>query len=600
VAIAFSVGALVMYLSRIIFSFRYETRLKYIGGIASGVALSALTYFLLVKGVKGASFISAETAQWFQDHTLIIIGGSFLGWAIIMQLLYIFFHINPLRIIVLFGTFALAMAFAGNDLVNFIGVPLAGLESYISWSGTGVSPDRFVMSVLNEPVKTDTYLLLLAGLIMVVTLWFSKKARTVTDTEVNLGRQDEGSERFKPNMVSRGLVKTVWGIGRGIVTLVPDPIMRRIEKNFAKQEENNGKIDQDKPAFDLIRASVNLTIASVLISFATSLKLPLSTTYVSFMVAMGTSLADRAWGRDSAVYRVSGVLSVILGWFVTAIVAFTAACLFAYLIHSIGLIVVAALLVFAVYMIYRSFTYHKQQEQAKEKQAKELRQNANVSRKEAVDHISLSGAKFIERVKKIYEKVIQGLSEEREVHFHKAWRHYKKLQRDSAYTKSTLYDFICKLGKKQPEASKLFLLIYDLEQDLMQSAQYILEKGHDHVRNIHKPLEREQLLNVFELKKMVIDYLNEVQLYLEDSANDFPASIGESKSEIMRYIDELTELQVKGLESARYTIKNSNLFFSILLETKDLVAVANRFTKTIYSSESEVREHPVDGPSVAG
>lgn len=362
VGVAFTVGMIVQYLSRIIFSFEYYKRLKYVGAIWSGFALAALTYFLLVKGAKGASFISEEQAVWFQEHALTVYITSFIVWSVTLQVIHSFLQFNILRIVVLFGTFALAMAFAGNDLVNFIGVPIAGMESFQAWSASGQEAEEYLMDSLNKPVQTPTYLLLIAGFIMVLTLWFSKKARKVTETQVDLSRQEDGEERFSANIVSRTIVKGAVSVGAATVKVVPNGLLERIEHNF----KNLDKIDEkNKPAFDLVRASVNLTVASMLISLATSLKLPLSTTYVSFMVAMGAALADRAWGRESAAYRVAGVLNVILGWFMTALIAFSVSGLLAFLIYYFGLGTVGVLVIIVIFMIYRTFRYYQAIEKKK-------------------------------------------------------------------------------------------------------------------------------------------------------------------------------------------------------------------------------------------
>ena len=337
VLIAFFVGSLVQFVSRFLFTFHVKKQLKWVGPIWSGLALSGLTYFLLIKGLKGASFISDTFVSYISEHTLLILGVSFLFWSALMQLLLTAYKTNILRIVVLFGTFALAMAFAGNDLVNFIGVPIAGLESYLAWDQSGSAAEGFEMSILNEPIQTKSYLLLLAGGIMVVTLWFSKKARSVTETEVNLGRQDEGAERFRSNILSRSIVRHSLYLGNFLQRMTPPAWREKIAERFQPYEEPILEHQEGgPPAFDLVRASVNLTVASALIAFATSLKLPLSTTYVSFMVAMGTSLADKAWGRSSAAFRVAGVINVIGGWFFTAFMAFTSAAIFATLIYFLG------------------------------------------------------------------------------------------------------------------------------------------------------------------------------------------------------------------------------------------------------------------------
>ena len=306
--IAFVVGLIVQYISRTLLTFHYHKTIKSWGAIWGGLAMSLLTYFLLIKGIKGAGFVSGDSIHWIGDNALILIGASLVFWAGIFQLL-IAFGINILKWIVMFGTFSFAMAFSGNDLVNFIGVPIAGLESYLIWKDSGVPANEFMMNVLSEPVRTNTWWLLAAGFIMVVTLWISKKARTVVETQVDLGRQAAGDERFEPTALARALVRSGRVIGSSLESLLPRTTRRKINVSYRPV----GVPEDPEVAFDLVRASVNLTVAAMLISFATSLKLPLSTTYVSFMVAMGASLAHRARDCESAVYRVSGVVNVVAG-----------------------------------------------------------------------------------------------------------------------------------------------------------------------------------------------------------------------------------------------------------------------------------------------
>ncbi|MCK5464621.1 MAG: inorganic phosphate transporter, partial [Bacteroidales bacterium] len=324
VVIAFNVGLLIQYLVRVMFSFNFEKNIKYFGALWGGIAITAITFFILIKGAKGSSFLTKETVAWIRDNSLVILGVSFVGWTLLLQLLQLIFRLNILKFIVLIGTFALAMAFAGNDLVNFIGVPLAGLESFRTFQDSGMAdPSGFAMTALAEPVKTPTIFLLIAGSIMVLALWTSKKAKSVSATTIDLSRQDEGYERFESFGMARGIVRASIGFSNFINALTPRAITNFLKSRFNRDQLKDLKKDKGL-SFDLVRASVNLVVASALISLGTSLKLPLSTTYVTFMVAMGTSLADGAWGRESAVFRVSGVVTVIGGWFFTAFCAFTA------------------------------------------------------------------------------------------------------------------------------------------------------------------------------------------------------------------------------------------------------------------------------------
>ncbi|MCA1760939.1 MAG: inorganic phosphate transporter, partial [Bacteroidales bacterium] len=304
VVVAFSVGALVQYIARLIFSFNYRQPMKYLGAIYGGLAITVITYFMLVKGISDSSFADVkmeggETLSiWVNNNTSKVLWSSFVGWTIIMQLLHWIFKIKILKLVVLAGTFALAMAFAGNDLVNFIGVPLAGFNSFKAWVGAGATnPDGFSMAMLGGEVDTPGYLLLVSGLIMITTLIFSKKAHNVVATSVDLSRQSEGTEKFDTSLFARIIVRSTTRFNKKLKRIIPTPVLQAINSRF-QPSEYGIPFDPEPPAFDKIRASVNLVVASILIALGTSLKLPLSTTYVTFMVAMGTSLSDRAWDRD--------------------------------------------------------------------------------------------------------------------------------------------------------------------------------------------------------------------------------------------------------------------------------------------------------------
>ncbi|MBD3872325.1 MAG: inorganic phosphate transporter, partial [Acidobacteria bacterium] len=333
IGVAFIVGALVQIATRLLFTFDYEKRLKRYGALWSGAALASIVYFILIKGAKGSSFITPDTLAWIKGHSGLILLASFAFFTVLLQFLMTLTRVNVLKVVVLVGTFALAMAFAANDLVNFIGVPLAGLAAY-SEAGAAADPMTATMEALQHPVQSSTLFLLIAGAIMVVTLWLSRKARTVTRTEVRLGRQEEGYERFESTALSRAIVRLVSSVFETGGRWAPPAIRRwangRLDRSdFRPPPAADGTV----PSFDLVRAAVNLMVASALISLATSFKLPLSTTYVTFMVAMGTSFSDQAWGRESAVYRVSGVLTVIGGWFFTAMMAFSVSGVFAVIIY---------------------------------------------------------------------------------------------------------------------------------------------------------------------------------------------------------------------------------------------------------------------------
>lgn len=350
VAIAFFFGTLVQFLSRMIFSFNYKSNLKWKIGIFGGVCATAIVYFLLIKGAKDLTFMTPEVKAWINHHTGIIILSCLGFFTVLMQLLHIC-KVNVLKVIVLMGTFSLAMAFAGNDLVNFIGVPLSGLASYQDYVANGSGDATgFLMGSLNGPANTPIYFLIGAGLVMVISLATSKKAQNVTKTEIGLGSQQGGDEMFGSSRISRRLVRWTLSFLAWVRHVTPPRVRRWFNSRFNVDET----IMDQGASFDLIRGSVNLVLAGALIAFGTSLKLPLSTTFVTFMVAMGTSLADRAWGRESAVFRITGVISVIGGWFLTAGAAFIGAGVIVAAMHYGGHWVMFLLAVLTIFLIVRS------------------------------------------------------------------------------------------------------------------------------------------------------------------------------------------------------------------------------------------------------
>lgn len=371
VAIAFVFGVIVQYITRLIFSFNYKKNLKYTIGIFGGIALSSIFYFILVKGTKSMTFMTDDAKMWIHNHTWQILLLSFMFFAVLMEFLY-FLKVNVFKIIVLTGTFALALAFAGNDLVNFIGVPVAGYSSFMDFvhNAHGVSPGAYTMGALNGPAKTPVLFLILAGGIMVFALVKSKKAQDVVKTSVDLSRQDESDEMFGSSALARAIVRSSNTINSWFSKITPAKFRAWIDSRF----NTDDVIMEEGASFDLVRASVNLVLAGLLIIMGTSLQLPLSTTYVTFMVAMGSSLADRAWGRESAVFRITGVVSVIGGWFITAAVAFIITSIVATLMHYGGFVAMFAFIGLATYLLINSqITYRK-------KKAEEGRQQTSVNK----------------------------------------------------------------------------------------------------------------------------------------------------------------------------------------------------------------------------
>ena len=412
VGIAFFFGSLVQYLTRLFFSFDYRRKLAWKIGIFGGVATTAIIYFLLIKGVKDLAFMTPENKAWVDAHTPMIIVGCLVGFTLLMQLLH-WFRVNVFKIVVLLGTFALAMAFAGNDLVNFIGVPLAGFSAYQDYAANGIGdPNNFLMGSLNAPARTPLVFLVAAGAIMVYSLATSKKAYNVVKTSVDLARQDVGDEMFGSSRVARSLVRRFILVSNWVVTVTPPSVRAWVNSRFNTEES----IMEQGAAFDLVRASINLVLAGLLVALGTSLKLPLSTTYVTFMVAMGTSLADRAWGRETAVFRITGVLSVIGGWFITAGAAFIAAALVVSVMYFGGKLAILLMAVLAVFLLIRSNIRYarKKQEEQKDQLFFAMLECDN---KEEVwtmlrRHINKEQHRFLEYAMSLYQQITNGFLEE--------------------------------------------------------------------------------------------------------------------------------------------------------------------------------------------
>jgi len=359
VIIAFTAGVIAQFITRIIFTFKYKNTFKKVGALWGATGITLILYFILLKGLKGSTLLSPESIDWIGKNTFSIVGCSFAALTVILFFVIRFTRINMLRIIVLIGTFALALGFASNDLVNFVGVPMAGFHAYLT-ALSNANPMTLMMTALSKPIQPQSFILISAGLVMITTLWFSRKARTVTDTEVELARQGKAKEKFGKSRVAASIVEfAMFGINLGRKPF-PAAMQTWVGKRFKTKSFFKKADKKNTPAFDLLRASVNLVVASTLIAIGTSYKLPLSTTYVTFMVAMGTSLSDRAWGSESAVARVNGILTVIGGWFFTALIASALAAIQALIIYFGGLTAIIILVILSVFFVYRTHLLHKQ------------------------------------------------------------------------------------------------------------------------------------------------------------------------------------------------------------------------------------------------
>lgn len=576
VIIAFAIGALVQYITRLLFSFNYQKHMRTLGPIWGGLAITAITYFILIKGAKGSSFISEVTLHYIKAHSSTILLASFVGWSFILWLINIVIKFNILRVIVLVGTFALAMAFASNDLVNFIGVPLAGLRSFQEFLSNPQGPDALLMSALKGDVQTATPILLIAGLIMVVTLYFSSKAKSVVTTTINLSRQDEGTERFGASLLSRALVRGSRNTAFRVGSFIPVPFKKSISKRFttyAYEDQKGGT------SFDMIRASVNLVVASILISIGTNLKLPLSTTYVTFMVAMGTSLADGAWGRDSAVYRITGVLSIIGGWFLTAISAFTVAFIIANLLHLGGAFAIAVLVILAIAFIIRTHRIHKLHKKNKTETSGEFGTN-ELDSENVLNASQTTIVELINTVPDLYDELLHAFYKEDRKKLKKLRKEVIKLDKKIKKQRDNIHLTIDKLKEDSIETGHYYVQVIDYLREIAHATRFLADPIFEHVENVHKGFVEIQIEELENLTELLRNLFNRISSIVENDNFSDIDNVHKLQNTMLSKIDELRKSQLKRLKKKISGTKTSMLYLNILQETKNLNLFAVNMLKS--------------------
>ncbi|MEJ8605472.1 inorganic phosphate transporter [Riemerella anatipestifer] len=579
ILIAFTAGVVIQYLCRLLFTFQYETKLEKYGALYSGAGITSIVYFLLIKGLKGTTIISSESRDFINSHTWAILGAIFLIATIILFLLQKQYKINPLKVVVLAGTFSLAMAFAGNDLVNFIGVPITGFLAFNHWKETGIPANELYQDYLaSNDIIVPNYMLIIAGIVMGLTVWLSAKAKKVTETEVNLGRQDEGDEKFKPNAISRNIVNSSLVLGNIFSIIIPTSITKRYNKSFEKSKIEEATIVQEPPAFDLVRAATNLVVASILIAWATSMKLPLSTTYVSFMVAMGSSLADKAWGRESAVYRVAGVLSVIGGWFITAFIAFTVSALFAFILYKggeIGTYVLVALVF--TFIIASQISFSK-----KEKKNKTAEDKFSILDQEDLNLVekyrSLVSA-VISEIAQSYDDAINGLRQGDMAKLEKAHKTVLDLEEHGNKLKSKSIKYIKGLTSGDRDTSEVLLLSSDFVQDLTQSAKSLSNECLFYVKNLHQLTDIEFIKELDILETKMNQFFNHILVSLEQPENESLDEIKKMRNAVRAHINEKLEGQIGIISKTKPSTKQGILQTSVYLQSRDIQAVLMRISK---------------------
>ncbi len=575
VIIGFAVGAIIQYLARLLFTFKLHKTQKYFGAIWGGLCVTLISYFIVFKGMKGSSLMHEGTMEFLQAHIRVLMLAMFGITTVLLQLLYWLFRFNAMKFVVLLGTFALAMAFAGNDLVNFIGVPMAGLNSFQLYADSGATnPEMFSMEGLRGAVPTHEIILLAAGIVMILTLWFSKKAKTVIKTTVDLSRQDTGTERFNSTPLSRSIVKMFVGLNEQITKITPKKLSKRVDRRF----KPNKKADQTA-AFDMLRASVNLMVASTLIVFGTSLKLPLSTTYITFMVAMGTSLSDGAWGRDTAVYRVTGVFTVIGGWFVTAISAFSAALCIGFVLYFGGYVAVIIILAFVLFAMWRTQTLYKR----REKNAVNAEKSFIIA-KDDIPQIRQIAAETLcsslQKMEILYSKTIDALGKENIKQLEAIRHDLADVREQTKLMKNHLNVTVQSFTENQIENTHHYVQAINYLREASHALKSFIEVIFEHTNNKHKPIIAQQQEELAELRERVITFFDMAKQHI--STENYEAveeSIGYENEAVM-YIETLNKKQMKRVKNGLCGTKNSLLFSAILTNTRNLLLFTTLLLKS--------------------
>lgn len=629
VFIAFIIGSIIQYISRVFFTFNYIKRMKIIGIIWSTIAITCMSYYLIYKGLK-STYTDIEITQkemlnylklnklfikskiklkktiiikknnnitiynlsnskkkshnlvyttsfgnqsikklvlYINSHIFIIIMGFIIFWSLIFIFLQQF-KINSLKIVVLFGTFCMAMAFAGNDLVNFIGIPITAIQSYqIFKYSTYINPLTFNMIDLKFPIQTPYIYLFFSGVLMISTLWISKKTKNVTETELKLSSQEEGEEKFKANTLSKTIVKLSMLINHIIHKFIPTKIVNRINSRFVPLKNVHEEVH-----FDLVRASVNITVASILIAIGTDLQIPLSTTYVTFMVAMGTSLADRAWGRETAVYRIAGVINVIGSWFLTGIIAFLGGAITALIITNFEFYGLILTLILLIFIIAKNYINHKKKIKLKI-QENNIIDELSFVKKEILEKFSSKISKGVDNLSIIYNLSINGILDENQNILKESELLLEELKNNFSNTRSNVIKILKKSKYINDKSSQIYLILNEIMIDNIRSLDLLVQTSLNHIENSHKPLNIVQLKQIKFLYKDLELYLYKIKILISTNIfqNNFE-EINKIKNTIYEKIEQAIDDQSQGISSKKYGFKNSTLMFSILLESKDIVS----------------------------
>ncbi|MDO6758889.1 inorganic phosphate transporter [Tamlana sp. 2_MG-2023] len=590
VAIAFVVGWFVQYVTRVIVSFDYGKTMRSFASVFGSISVALISNFIIIKGLTGIPGVNQNVVETIQEHSgLVSILAFILSFLVFRIILRVSKGFNIYRFIVLLGTFALAMAFASNDLVNFIGVPIAGYDVYLNWLNSGVPANEYQMTSLSEPVKSNPLFLVGAGIIMSLTLWFSKKAKSVVKTAVDLGRQEEGQERFEGNELSRSIVSRISKMANTAAKIIPDHTWQKINKRFVDNTPSpHYELASDRPAFDMVRAAVNLIVAAGLILVATSFKLPLSTTFVSFMVLMGTSLADKAWSQGSSVYRVSGVLSVVGGWFLTAVMALTASIITASLLINFKLWALIPLLIITIILLFKSLIFYRNNR---------LKAEINLEMADVwfksdffkIEHEIRNKLSFImKRIDKSYHEMIDALINSDLKKIKRQAMLLEDIKATNENYKFKLTQQIKSVPKEFREGGKALLYIHELQESMLENFESISTSVKKHIQNLHPKLEAEQTILLTSSKEQIRLYLNQIIICLEHdriTEADY-IQFKTVKNDIVKNLDMAISNQISWATDKKLSGKNSELILTILFENKNLIQELSKVVKLFYKLKS--------------
>ncbi|WP_185868708.1 inorganic phosphate transporter [Blattabacterium cuenoti] len=576
IIISFISGSFIHYFIRVLFSFDYKPRLKFTGVIWSAISLSSMTYFLIIKGLQNTLkvqihspfnvflFYIHHVIDWSYSHWYTFFFILFSTWALISKI-FVSLGYNILKFVVLYGTFSLAMAFSGNDLVNFVGISIASMQSYNIWKNNGYPPaEKFTMNHLSEQVHVPSLFLICSGLIMIITLWFSKKTKHITNTELNLSSQhEEGTEQFVSNSFSRGMVRLGLFLGNKFFRLFPKRLLVKIEKNFKNYKKN-----EKNRAFDLVRASANLTISSILISLATIQKLPVSTTFVTFMVSMGTSFSDRAWDRESAVYRISGVMKVIRGWFLTGLMAFVMAGLtatFLYFFKSWALLIMMFLIAFIFYKSYQHYSHRTHDK--KEKLSNDI---VDLNLEKTLEKTLNFLYPILEYIENMDKNTIEGIINENVKILKNSRNTFFQVKKKFTEIQNSLIPVIRTTTRRDPLVGIFYLKIYNHMKEMVESYDIFTYHPLFHVINSHKPLKYKQKRNLLLLEQLMLEHIHVMKrIIMQKHCKEikFPCGISH---QILQNIETFIHQQSVGIGHDQYGKKNTFLMLDLLLSSKKI------------------------------